>query len=114
MLQQGYLVQQTVGCCSPGQATGGGLVWDCGQEDIQVVLEEGEVPRVLISEIEWQQVKDVCPMNSQGPSPGHLDLGRSRAGNAIKDSISPSPVTPLPVDGVAINQPLAEFPEEAV
>ena len=35
---QRHLVQQTVGCCCPGHASGGGLVWDHGQEDIQVVL----------------------------------------------------------------------------
>ena len=40
---QRHLVQQTVGGCCPGQASGGGLVWDHGQEDVQVVLKQIKV-----------------------------------------------------------------------
>ena len=39
ILDKRHLVQQTVGHCCPGQTSGGGLVWDIGQEDVQVVLE---------------------------------------------------------------------------
>ena len=56
-LQERDLVHQTVGGCSPGQAIDGGLVWDHGQEDVQVVLKEGEVPGILISEINWQEIE---------------------------------------------------------
>ena len=41
---KGDLVQQAVGVCSPGQAGGGRLVWDYSQENVQVVLEQWEVP----------------------------------------------------------------------
>jgi hypothetical protein len=44
----GDLIQQTVGLRSPRQARGGWLVRNSGQENVQVVLKEGKVPRVLI------------------------------------------------------------------
>ena len=40
ILDQRHLVQQTIGQCCPGHTSGVGLVWDHGQEDVQVVLEE--------------------------------------------------------------------------
>ena len=49
VLDHRHLVQQTVGYCCPGQTSGGGLVGDHGQQNVQVVLAELKVPRVFIS-----------------------------------------------------------------
>ena len=50
---KGDLVQQTIGLSSPGQPLGGWLIRDPWQENVKMILEEGKVPRVLISEIDW-------------------------------------------------------------
>ena len=49
---------------SSGQACGGRLIWDSGQEQVQVVLEEGEVSGILFLEMNRKHVKEAYTMNS--------------------------------------------------
>ena len=110
---KGDLVQQTIGLSSPGQPWGGWLIRDPWQENVKMVLEEGKVPRVLISEIYWQQVEDPCTMDGQSSFSGLLDFGWCRAGDIFGDGQPSPPVTPLPVNGVTFHQPLGQLPQEA-
>ena len=104
------LFQQTVGHSSPKQARGGWLVRDSGQEDVQVVLKEGKVPRVLVSEVAWQKVEDPCTVDTQGSLPSLLHLGRGSGGNGVGDGHPTPHVTSLPAYGVPIYQALADLP----
>ena len=49
---------------SSGQACDGRLIWDSRQEQVQVVLEKGEVSGILILEMNRNHVKEVYTMNS--------------------------------------------------
>ena len=73
---EGDLVQQAVGHCSSDQSLGGGLVWHSTQENVQVILEQGKIPRVLIPEMVWQQVKEAGTMNTQRPLSGLANFAR--------------------------------------
>ena len=61
------MVQQAIGHGSSDQSWGGGLVWHCSQDNVQVILEQGKIPRVLIPEMVWQQVKEAGTMDTQRP-----------------------------------------------
>ena len=74
-----------------------------------MILEEGQV---LISEIDWQQVKYPYTMDSQCSFSGLFDIGGCRAGDILWDGQPSPPVTPLPVNGVTFHQPLGQLPQE--
>ena len=78
-----------------------------------MVLKEGKVPRVLISEVAMKQVEYPSTMDTQGSLPGLLDLARGRGGNGIGDGHPPPPISPLPADGIAFYQALADLQQEA-
>ena len=52
-------------------------------------------------------------MNTKRSFSSLLHLGRCRGGDNVRDGHPPPPLVPLPVDGVAINKPLAYLPQEA-
>ena len=60
-VEEGDLVQQAVGTGCPDQAWGGRLVRYHGQEGVQVVLEQLKVPRVLVSQMSWKDIKSLAP-----------------------------------------------------
>ena len=86
---------------------GGGLVMDVSQEDVQVVLKQGVIPRILIFEGFWEQVEQMgtmdteglfpCPYHSRGGIPGYIGW----------NSQPTPPVTPLPSDSISLYQPQA-------
>ena len=61
---EGDLVQQAVGHCSSDQSWGGRLVWHSTKENVQVILEQGKIPRVLIPEGFWEQIKQMSTMDT--------------------------------------------------
>ena len=63
-IQKLDLVQQTVGSRCSGQASGGGLVTDQSQEQVQMVLEKGKVLGVLISEMFLQEIEEAGTMDT--------------------------------------------------
>ena len=78
-----------------------------------MVLKEGKVPGILISEMTWENIKQSGTMNPQGPFPCLSDFRWCNFRYAVRNGSSPTPVIPLPLDLVAINKALADFPEEA-
>ena len=75
-----------------------------------MVLKEGKVPRVLISEIARQKVENPGTVYTQSSLPCLLHLRRGSGGNGVGDGNPPPPFTPLPVDGISIYQALADLP----
>ena len=97
VLDHNHLVQQTVGGSRPGQSSGGWLVGYHGHENIQVIFDERKVSSIFISQGLWEDIEHMGSMNSQGPFPGLLHKGRGITWNWVRDSISPTPFTPMPV-----------------
>ena len=85
VLDHWHLVQQTVGHCSPGQTSGGGLVGDHGQENVQVILEELKVPRVFVSKSFGYKVEEVGTMNPKRLFSCLFHLTRSIAGYPVRN-----------------------------
>ena len=79
-------MEEAIGLSMSDQSRSGRLVWDASQEYIKVILEKWEVPRVFISDVHWQQVKQAGPMDPQRPLSCLFNFGRSRLWNMIGDS----------------------------
>ena len=52
-------------------------------------------------------------MHTKGPFSSILNFSRCRGWDGIGDSKPPPPIIPIPVDGVPINETLAQFPDKA-
>ena len=66
---------------SSDQPWGVQLVWYCTQENVQVILKQCKIPRVLIPEMARHQIKEEAPMHTQRPLFGLPNFSRSEPGD---------------------------------